>query len=65
LSSSGRPPHLEECASTAEVDLTDAQLAEIERALPVGLAAGERFSEQQWMGNQPSRIHVRSSRRDG
>ena len=35
-----------------EIDLTDAQLSEIERALPVGFAAGERYSEQQWVGIQ-------------
>ena len=44
--------HLEECAAAAEIDLTDAQLAEIERVLPVGFAAGERYSEQQWVGIQ-------------
>ncbi|HEY5206000.1 MAG TPA: aldo/keto reductase, partial [Roseiarcus sp.] len=44
--------HLEECAAAAEIDLTDAQLAEIERALPIGFAAGERYSEQQWVGIQ-------------
>jgi aryl-alcohol dehydrogenase-like predicted oxidoreductase len=44
--------HLEECAAAAEIDLTDAQLAEIERALPLGFAAGERYSEQQWVGIQ-------------
>ena len=44
--------HLEECAAAAEIDLTDAQLAEIERALPLGYAAGERYSEQQWVGIQ-------------
>ena len=44
--------HLEECAAAAKVDLTDAQLAEIERALPLGFAAGERYSEQQWVGIQ-------------
>jgi aryl-alcohol dehydrogenase-like predicted oxidoreductase len=44
--------HLEECALAAEIDLTDAQLAEIERALPLGFAAGERYSEQQWVGIQ-------------
>jgi aryl-alcohol dehydrogenase-like predicted oxidoreductase len=44
--------HLGECAVAAEVDLTDAQLAEIERALPVGFAAGEQYSEQQWVGIQ-------------
>jgi aryl-alcohol dehydrogenase-like predicted oxidoreductase len=42
--------HLEECAAAAKIDLTDAQLAEIERALPLGYAAGERYSEQQWVG---------------
>jgi aryl-alcohol dehydrogenase-like predicted oxidoreductase len=44
--------HLEECAAAAKIDLTDAQLAEIERALPLGFAAGERYSEQQWLGIQ-------------
>jgi aryl-alcohol dehydrogenase-like predicted oxidoreductase len=44
--------HLEECAQAAEIDLTDGQLAEIERALPLGYAAGERYSEQQWVGIQ-------------
>jgi aryl-alcohol dehydrogenase-like predicted oxidoreductase len=44
--------HIEECAAAAELDLTEAQLAEIERALPVGYAAGERYSEQQWVGIQ-------------
>jgi aryl-alcohol dehydrogenase-like predicted oxidoreductase len=44
--------HLEECAAAAKIDLTDAQLAEIERALPLGFAAGERYSEQQWVGIQ-------------
>jgi aryl-alcohol dehydrogenase-like predicted oxidoreductase len=44
--------HLEECAAAAKVDLTDAQLAEIERALPLGFAAGERYSESQWVGIQ-------------
>jgi aryl-alcohol dehydrogenase-like predicted oxidoreductase len=44
--------HLEECAAAAKLDLTDAQLAEIERALPVGFAAGERYSESQWVGIQ-------------
>jgi diketogulonate reductase-like aldo/keto reductase len=44
--------HLEESAAAAEIDLSDAQLAAIERALPVGFAAGERYSEQQWVGIQ-------------
>jgi aryl-alcohol dehydrogenase-like predicted oxidoreductase len=46
------PGHLEECAAAAKIDLTDAQLKEIERALPLGFAAGERYSEQQWIGIQ-------------
>jgi aryl-alcohol dehydrogenase-like predicted oxidoreductase len=44
--------HLEECAAAAKVDLTDDQLAAIERALPLGFAAGERYSEPQWVGIQ-------------
>ena len=44
--------HLEECARAGEIDLTGAQLAEIERALPLGFAAGERYSESQWVGIQ-------------
>jgi len=44
--------HLEECAEAARVDLSDAQIAEIERALPVGFAAGERYSDAQWVGIQ-------------
>ena len=44
--------HLEECAAGGKIDLTDAQVAEIERALPLGFAAGERYSESQWVGIQ-------------
>jgi aryl-alcohol dehydrogenase-like predicted oxidoreductase len=44
--------HLEECAAAAKLELTNAQLAEIERALPLGFAAGERYSESQWVGIQ-------------
>ena len=44
--------HLEECAAAAKIDLTEAQLLEIERALPLGFAAGERYSESQWVGIQ-------------
>jgi aryl-alcohol dehydrogenase-like predicted oxidoreductase len=44
--------HLEECAAAAEIDLTETQLADIERALPLGFAAGERYSDQQWVGIQ-------------
>jgi len=44
--------HLEECAAAADLDLTGAQLAELEQALPVGFAAGERYSDPQWVGIQ-------------
>lgn len=44
--------HLEECAEAADLDLTETQLAELERVLPVGFAAGERYSDQQWVGIQ-------------
>ena len=32
--------------------LDAARLAELERVLPVGFAAGERYSDQQWVGIQ-------------
>jgi aryl-alcohol dehydrogenase-like predicted oxidoreductase len=44
--------HLEECAAASEIDLNEAELADLERALPVGFAAGERYSDQQWVGIQ-------------
>jgi aryl-alcohol dehydrogenase-like predicted oxidoreductase len=44
--------HLEECAAAAGIDLTAAQLAEIEHMLPLGYAAGERYSDPQWVGIQ-------------
>jgi aryl-alcohol dehydrogenase-like predicted oxidoreductase len=44
--------HLEECAEAADIDLTEAQVAELERVLPLGYAAGERYSDQQWAGIQ-------------
>lgn len=44
--------HLDECAAADKIDLTEAELAAIERALPVGFAAGERYSESQWVGIQ-------------
>jgi len=43
---------LEECAAAADFDLGEARLAELERILPVGFAAGERYSDQQWVGIQ-------------
>ncbi len=42
--------HIEECAAAAEVDLSEAQLTELETILPVGFAAGERYGDQQWVG---------------
>ncbi len=42
--------HLAECAKAADFDLSATQIAEIERVLPVGFAAGERYSDQQWVG---------------
>ena len=44
--------HLEECAAAADIDLSEAQLADLERALPLGFAAGERYSYAQWVGIQ-------------
>jgi aryl-alcohol dehydrogenase-like predicted oxidoreductase len=44
--------HLEECAAADKLTLTEAQMVEIERALPLGYAAGERYSESQWVGIQ-------------
>ncbi len=42
--------HLEECAAGADFDLDAARLAEVERVLPVGFAAGARYSDAQWVG---------------
>ncbi len=42
--------HLDECAAAADLDLDAARLAEIERILPPGFAAGERYSDAQWVG---------------
>jgi aryl-alcohol dehydrogenase-like predicted oxidoreductase len=44
--------HLEECAKAAELHLDAAKVAEIERILPIGFAAGERYSDAQWVGIQ-------------
>jgi aryl-alcohol dehydrogenase-like predicted oxidoreductase len=44
--------HLEDCAAAADFDLASARLAEIERVLPLGFAAGERYSDVQWVGIQ-------------
>ena len=42
--------HLAECAAAAEIALSPEQMAELERLLPVGFAAGSRYSVQQWVG---------------
>jgi aryl-alcohol dehydrogenase-like predicted oxidoreductase len=44
--------HLDECVKAAALDLTEAEIDEIERILPAGFAAGERYSDQQWVGIQ-------------
>ena len=46
--------HLEECAAAADIELGAAELADLERALPLGFAAGERYSDTQWIGIQKS-----------
>ena len=47
------PEHLAENAKAGDVVLTEAQLAEIERLLPVGFAYGDRYSDRQ--SNGPER----------
>lgn len=42
--------HLRECISGASLKLTETDLEQIENALPVGWAHGDRYSEQQWIG---------------
>jgi aryl-alcohol dehydrogenase-like predicted oxidoreductase len=42
--------HLEECVAGADFDLDAVRLAELERVLPVGFAAGSRYSDAQWVG---------------
>jgi aryl-alcohol dehydrogenase-like predicted oxidoreductase len=43
-------PHLKECADGGALELAEAQLAEIERFLPIGFAAGERYPASHWLG---------------
>ncbi|MBF9035341.1 aldo/keto reductase [Rhodobacterales bacterium HKCCE2091] len=43
-------PHLEQLAAGAEIELTTADLVEIERILPVGFAHGGRYTESQTVG---------------
>jgi aryl-alcohol dehydrogenase-like predicted oxidoreductase len=42
--------HLEECAAAADLELSAAEVDEIERILPIGFAAGERYNDTQWVG---------------
>lgn len=42
--------HLTECAQGAELELGEAELAEIERILPIGFAHGDRYSREQSNG---------------
>jgi aryl-alcohol dehydrogenase-like predicted oxidoreductase len=42
--------HLAECAAAAELELTAVDLVELERILPVGFAAGERYAAANWIG---------------
>jgi aryl-alcohol dehydrogenase-like predicted oxidoreductase len=42
--------HLAECAAAADLALDPDEVAEIERLLPVGFAAGERYPEPAWPG---------------
>lgn len=42
--------HLDECMAGADLALSEADLARIEAALPVGWAHGDRYSDAQWIG---------------
>lgn len=42
--------HLKELIRGTEIDLSDADLADIEGALPVGWAHGDRYNDDQWVG---------------
>ncbi|MEH6548118.1 MAG: aldo/keto reductase, partial [Sneathiella sp.] len=42
--------HLSECAAASSIILTEDDLIEIERLLPVGFAHGDRYSEAQLGG---------------
>jgi aryl-alcohol dehydrogenase-like predicted oxidoreductase len=42
--------HLQECIAGAALTLSEADLATIERILPVGWAHGDRYSDAQWVG---------------
>ncbi|MGB0749235.1 MAG: aldo/keto reductase [Magnetospiraceae bacterium] len=42
--------HLEELAAGADLKLSDADLATLEKTLPIGWAHGDRYSAAQWVG---------------
>ena len=47
-----RAEHLKACAEAGALNLTADQMREIERLLPVGFAAGERYAPANWVGVQ-------------
>ena len=42
--------HLKECADGADLPLTNRQIEQIERLLPIGFAAGDRYPPSHWLG---------------
>jgi aryl-alcohol dehydrogenase-like predicted oxidoreductase len=44
--------HLREAAQAAALRLTAEEVAEIEAVLPIGFAHGDRYSDQQWRGQE-------------
>ncbi len=42
--------HLRELAAGADLSLSEADLARVEEALPIGWAQGDRYTEAQWVG---------------
>jgi aryl-alcohol dehydrogenase-like predicted oxidoreductase len=42
--------HLKECADGAALKLTDQSLRDLERLLPIGFAAGDRYPATHWVG---------------
>ena len=45
-----RPERLEELVMGVNIRLTDADLNELEKCLPIGWAHGDRYSIEQWVG---------------
>jgi aryl-alcohol dehydrogenase-like predicted oxidoreductase len=42
--------HLRELVAGTKLSLSDADLALVEKALPIGWAQGDRYSKAQWIG---------------